>query len=146
MGSIIKLTFQKMKYTIFIFLGLLFLACDENDVMPAYEKKGTATATVATIAVSNDEPESGETITLTLMYVNPTSDPIESVVLMAKIGSGDYTILQTFDGQSSEKDVEITEEVQYVAPDPGAEVTFDMVITSQKEYPQIKRTSIEVVE
>ena len=133
-----------MKYTIFILLGILFFSCDENDVMPAYEKKGTATATVAELSVSNDEPEPGETITVTLMYVNPTSDPLESVVLKAKIGSGDYTTLQTFDGQSSEKDVEIIEEVEYLAPGPGVEVTFDMVITSQKEYPQIKRTSIEV--
>lgn len=133
-----------MKYTIFILLGALFLACDENDVMPAYEKKGTVTTTVASLSASNEEPASGETITLTLMYVNPTSDPLESVALKAKVGSGDYTILQSFDGQSSEKDVEIIEEVQYVAPGAGVEVTFDMVITSQKEYPLIKRTSISV--
>ena len=135
-----------MKYTIFILLGILFFACDENDIMPAYDKKGTVTSTVAVLSVSNEEPASGETITVTLMYVNPTSDPLESVVLKAKIGSGDYTTLQTFDGQSSQMDVEIMEEVQYIAPAPGVEVTFDMVITSQKEYPQIKRASSEVGE
>jgi hypothetical protein len=78
------------------------------------------------------------------MYVNPTSDPLESVALKAKVGSGDYMILQSFDGQSSEKDVEIIEEVQYVAPSAGTDVTFDLVITSQKEYPLIKRTSVTV--
>lgn len=130
-----------------IFLSsMIFFSCDENDVMPAYEKKGTATATVATLTASDDEPESGETITLSLMYVNPTSDPIETIVLKAKVGSGDYTTLQTYDGQSSEKDVQIFQEVTYVAPAPGTEVIFDMVITSQKEYPQIKRTSIEVAD
>ena len=127
-----------------ILLLSIFFACEENEVMPSFSTKGTTTATVATITASKASPLAGETITLTLEYVNPTSDPINTIVLKAKVGSADYVTLQTFDEQSSEKDTSIKREASYVAPAAGSKVTFDMVISSEKEYSQIKRTSITV--
>jgi outer membrane protein assembly factor BamA len=133
-----------MKNLIYILASILLFSCDENEILPRYEKKGTATATVAAIEVSNDEPEPGEKVTITLMYVNPTSDPVATVELRYKVGSGNYSVLQTFDENTGPRDETITREINYVAPDAGTAVTFDMVITSQKEYPQIMRVSIEV--
>lgn len=133
-----------MKKLIYILAFTLLFSCNENEIMPAYQKKGTTTATVAAIEISNDEPEPGETVTITLMYVNPTSDPVATVELKYKVGSASYSVLQTFDENAGTKDEAITREVNYVAPDAGTAVTFDMVITSQKEYPQIMRASIEV--
>ncbi len=127
-----------------LLLSTLFFACEENEVMPSYSKKGTTTATVATLAASKASPVAGETITLTLQYVNPTSDPVNTIVLKAKVGSADYVTLQTFEEQSSEKNVSITRTATYVAPAAGTKVTFDMIISSQKEYSQIKRVSITV--
>ena len=127
-----------------ILLLSIFFGCEENDVMPFSSTKGTTTATVATITASKASPLAGETITLTLEYVNPTSDPINTIVLKAKVGSADYVTLQTFDEQSSEKDTFIKREASYMAPAAGSKVTFDMIISSGKEYSQIKRTSITV--
>jgi hypothetical protein len=143
-GSI-TINITAMKNLIYILACVLLLSCDENEIMPAYEMKGTTTSTVATIGVSNDEPDPGETIAITLAYVNPTSDPLATVELRYKVGSGTYAVLQTFNEEAGAKDEEITREVNYTAPDAGV-VTFDMVITSQKEYPQIMRASIEVAD
>jgi hypothetical protein len=134
-----------MKNLIYILACLLLFSCDNNEIMPAYEKKGTTTSTVATIAVSNDEPDPGETVAITLSYVSPTSDPVATVELRYKVGTGSYAVLQTFNEDTGPKDETITREVNYIAPDAGV-VTFDMVITSQKEYPQIMRASIEVAD
>jgi hypothetical protein len=127
-------------------LSLVFFlaACDENEVLPDYTKKGTATATVASITASNAKPVAAEEVTLTLTFVNPSADPLKTVVLKAQVGTGDYTEIESFDEQSGEKDKEVTRTVTYVAPASGTKVTFDMVITSQKEYPQVKRTSFTV--
>ena len=134
-----------MKNLIYTLACFLLFSCDENEIMPAYEKKGTTTSTVATIEVSNDEPDPGETIAITLSYVNPTSDPVATVELRYKVGSGSYAVLQTFNEGTGPMNETITREVNYIAPDAGV-VTFDMVITSQKEYPQIMRASIEVAD
>ncbi|HEX6227532.1 MAG TPA: hypothetical protein VFZ52_24110 [Chryseolinea sp.] len=133
-----------MKTLIYILGCALLFSCDENDIMPAYEQKGTTTSTVATIGVSNEEPEAGETVTISLMYVNPSSDPLATVEIKYKIGSGSYSILQTFDEGTGPRDESVTREINYVAPAAGSTVTFDMVLTSQKDYPQIMRTSLEV--
>jgi hypothetical protein len=135
-----------MKNLIYIMSCLLIFGCDENTIMPAYEKVGSTTSTVAAIQVSNDEPAPGETVTITMMYVNPTSDPLTSVELKAKQGSGSYEVLEIYDENTGGKDVEINHELTYVAPAAGTEVTFDLVITSQKEYPQIMRASFEVAD
>jgi hypothetical protein len=143
-GSI-NINITNMKNLIYILACVLLFSCDENEIMPAYEKKGTTTSTVATIEISNDEPDPGETIAITLAYVSPTSDPVATVELRYKVGSGTYALLQTFNEDAGAKDEEITREVTYIVPDAGV-VTFDMVITSQKEYPQIMRASIEVAD
>src|SRR5688572_2391667 len=133
-----------MKNLIYILAGILLFSCDENEIVPSYQKKGTTTATVATIEVSNEEPEPGEIVTIALMYVNPSSDPVATVELKYKVGSTSYSVLQTFDENAGPKDEAINREISYVAPAAGTAVTFDMVITSQKDYPQIMRVSIEV--
>jgi outer membrane lipopolysaccharide assembly protein LptE/RlpB len=67
------------------------------------------------------------------------------VVLKAKIGSADYAEVQTFDENSAATEKEIIHEVPYtVTAAKGTVITFDMVITSQKEYPQIKRSAVTV--
>jgi hypothetical protein len=126
-------------------IAIAFIACDENEIMPSYTKAGTATTTVATITPSKTKAAKSEPIAITLRYVNPAADPIQSVELKAKIGAtGNYVTVQTFDAQSANKDAEITHQVTYVTPATAATVTFDMVITSQKEFPQIKRATVTV--
>ena len=125
-----------------LILTVILLSCDENDIMPSYETKGTGTSTVATISASNTAPLAGESITLTMDFVNPASDPIVTVSLRARIGSGTFTEIQSFDEQSAATDTEISHVVNYVTPSTPGSVTFEMVITSGKEYPQIRRTSI----
>jgi hypothetical protein len=136
------------KYNIYLALIILataLIGCDENEIMPKYSKLGTATATVATVVPSKTTATFSETITLTMKFVNLSSDPVQQVTLRAKVGAGGtYTDVQTFDEQSAAKDAEITHVVNYVTPASAATVTFDMVITSQKEYPQVKRTSVTV--
>lgn len=127
-----------------LILSVVLLACDENEVMPDYQKTGTTTATVATITASNTAPLVGQPVTLTLTYVNPSSDPVKTIVLRARVGSGSYTDLETFDEQSAPKDTEISHDVTYLTPAAPGTVTFEMVISSQKEYPQISRASISV--
>ncbi|MEJ1237203.1 hypothetical protein WBG78_03680 [Chryseolinea sp. T2] len=125
-------------------LALASVACEENEVLPGYQKKGTTTTTVATISSSNAKPAKATDITLTLKYVNPLADPVKTVELRAKVGSGTYATVQTFDTQSDTKDTEVTREVVYTTPGVSGTVTFDMVITSQMPYPQIQRTSVSV--
>jgi hypothetical protein len=132
-------------------IGILLLvtasvlaACEDNDIMPDYQQKGTATTTVATITPSNAKPAKATNITITLTYVNPGADPIKTVELKAKVGSGSYATVQTFDAQSDAKDTEVKREVTYMTPNASGTVTFDMVITSQMAYPQIKRTTVSV--
>jgi hypothetical protein len=127
-----------------VMLSVALFACDDNDIMPAYQKKGTTTATVASITVSNASPSAGQSINLTLDFINPASDPVTTVVLRARQGSGTFSDIQSFDEQSAAKDVEISHEVTYVTPASPGTVTFEMVISSQKEYAQIRRTSISV--
>ena len=119
-------------------------SCDENEIMPRYQKKGTVTSTVATITSSNAKPAKAADITITLKYVNPTADPLKSIELKAKIGSGTYTTIQTFDAQSDAKDSEVIRQVTYTTPNTAGTVTFDMVITSQMPYPQVVRSAVSV--
>lgn len=131
-----------MKNLIIILLGLVFLACEDNQVLPDYEKKGTATATVATITPSNASPLAGETVTITVKYINPASDPVKSITVSAKVGSEAYQVIQTLDESAAPLDVMNTREFAYTAPAAGTSVSFEMKISSQREFPQIKRTSI----
>ena len=67
--------------------AIVLAACEDNDIMPDYQQKGTATTTVATITPSNAKPAKATNITISLTYVNPGSDPIKTVELKAKVGS-----------------------------------------------------------
>lgn len=127
-------------------LAMVLVACDENVVMPSFTKKGTATATIASIAPSTTTPAASASIILTIKYVNPSSDPLSQITVKAQVGSGAvYSDVQTFNVQSDERDKEVTQTVNYIVPaTAGTKVTFDMVITSRKEYPQVKRTSVTV--
>lgn len=134
---------KKMKsLTYIIVLSFVALSCDENEIMPSYQKKGSTTNTVATLTASKTSPLPGESITITMEFVNPASDPIANVVLRARVGSGSFKDIQTFDENSAAKDTEISHEVNYVMPATPGTVTFEMVISSQMEYPQVRRTAV----
>lgn len=141
---------MKIYNKIMALLVLLFAfsACEENDVLPDYELVGTATATLADISVSNDEPLSGEEITVTLYYVNRPDDPATQIELLEQIGDGDFTTETTLDESSAVADQEITRTYTYTVPDveAGTEITLDMLLSSQnREFPQRERVNIEVV-
>lgn len=136
---------KNLRILLAIFLPAVVLtACDENEIMPAYQKKGTTTNTIATITSSDTRPIKLTDITITLKYVNPASDPLQTVEVKAKVGSGAYTTVQTFDVQSDPLDAESTRSLTYTTPDASGTVTFDMVIMSKAPYPQIKRTTVTV--
>ena len=126
-------------------LVAVMVSCEENEVVPDSAKQGEVTATTASIAFSNAKPVMSEAITVTLKFVNLSEDNIKSVLLKAKVGSADYVSIQTFDESSAAADTEITHEVPYVVTaSKGTAITFDMIVTSQKEYPLTRRTSITV--
>ena len=128
-----------------LMLLVALMSCDDNEIVPDYEMKGTSTSTVASITVSNTKPVVTETITTTVSFVNPSDDPVKSVVLKAKVGSEAYIDVQSFDESSAAKEKKITHEVQYsVSAAAGTAIVFDMVITSQKEFPQVIRTTVTV--
>jgi hypothetical protein len=131
-------------YILIMALAITFVSCDENELMPAFSKKGTATATIASISSSNAKPLPSETITLTMMYVNPSSDPLTQITLKAKVGAAEYVDVETFNVSSVQKDAEVIQTVNYVSPASAGTVVFDMVISSQRDYPQVKRTSVAV--
>lgn len=133
---------------IFVFVSLLALAaCEKNEVLPGYEYVGTSTATLASISVSNDAPVAGEEVTITLYYVNMAEDPAAQLQLLQQIGGGDFSEISSFDESSAPVDKEVTRTFSYVVPaelDSGTVITFDMLLSSQKDFPQRERTSLEV--
>jgi hypothetical protein len=123
----------------------VMVSCEENEVVPDNTKQGEVTVTIASIASSNAKPAASETITVTLKFVNLPEDKVKSVLLKAKAGTADYTPVQTFDEGSAAAGKEIVHEVPYVVTAPkGTVITFDMIVTSQKEYPLTRRTSVTV--
>jgi hypothetical protein len=139
-----KIMKKDITYIWIMALAIACASCDENEIMPAFSKKGTATATIASIASSNTTPLPSETITLTMRYVSPSSDPLTQITLKAKVGAAEYVEIQTFNVSSVEKDAEVIQTVNYISPASAGTVIFDMVISSQKPYPQVKRTSVVV--
>lgn len=137
--------------TYFKILGLIALwalsACEKNEVLPDHAYEGTSTATLATISVSNDAPVAGEEVTITLYYVNMAEDPASQLQLLQQIGDGDFSEVTSFDESSAPVNEEITRTFSYTVPaelDSGTAVTFDMLLSSQKDFPQRERTSLEV--
>ena len=138
---------KKLIYLAAILLVFFLAACEENEIMPAFEKKGTATHTMAGLSASDDEPAPLENISLLLSYVNPSADPLKTVTLKVKVGDAASVEVQSWDVSQESKDEIYTKTVAYQAPDsPGTVILFDMVITSQREYPQIKQVEIAVAE
>jgi hypothetical protein len=129
-------------------LSLTFTACEENDLLPDYEYVGTSTATLASIGVSNDEPAPGETIEVTMTYANTVEDPASQLRVLASVDGGDFTEVTTFDESSAPTNEEISRTFSYTVPnvDDGTEIDLDMVLSTQREFPQRERTSIEVTE
>lgn len=126
-------------------LTAAMFSCEENEVVPDSARQGEVTATTASIASSNTKPIASETITVTLKFVNLSEDKVKSVLLKAKVGTADYTSVQTFDEGTAATDKEITHEVPYTVTAPkGTVITFDMIVTSQKEYPLTRRTTVTV--
>ena len=126
-------------------LAAVMFSCEENEVVPDSIMQGEVTATTASIASSNTKPIVSETITVTLKFVNLSGDKVKSVLLKAKVGTADYTPVQTFDETSAAADKEIIHEVPYsVTASKGTVITFDMIVTSQKEYPLTRRTTVTV--
>lgn len=124
--------------------GVLLAGCDENEVMPSFKTLGTATHTMADISASTTSPVPSATVTILLSYVNPSSDPLKEISVRAKVGTGSYTEIQKFSMDAEAKDALATKSFTYVAPATAATtVVFDMVITSQREYPQTQRTTIK---
>src|SRR5688572_29929511 len=129
-------------FTFLVAAGMT-ISCDENESLPPFQTVGTATSTVASITASKTNPAPGENVKLTLRYVNLGSDPIQQVVLKAKVGAGAYADVQTFNESSAAVEEEIVHEVDVVAPATTATtVVYDMVLTSGKEFPQIRRVQI----
>lgn len=125
-------------------VAISLLSCDENEVMPSFKTLGTATHTMADISSSSTAPLPSASVTILLSYVNPSSDPLKEISVRAKVGAADYVELQKFTMDSEAKDALATKSFTYVAPATAATtVVFDMVITSQREYPQIQRTTIK---
>lgn len=127
-------------------IGLLLMACDKNEVLPDYEMVGTSTATLAQISVSNDEPVAGEAITVTLYYVNLQADPVKEIKVLEQVGDGSFADLTTLDESSAQTQAEITRTLTYTVPAVAAdtEIALDMVLSSQREYPQRERVTLTV--
>jgi hypothetical protein len=142
---------MKLYRNIIALMGIacIILSCEDNEVLPDYEKVGTSTATLASISVSNEEPLPGEEVVVTMNYVNLAEDPLTEMELLVKVGDGDFSTLTTLDESSAEVSEEITRTFTYTVPTVDFEtvITLDMVLSSQNsEFPQRERATIEVTE
>lgn len=138
-----------MKNHIKILLSLLVLipfisSCDENDPTPDYEVIGRSYTTIADVSVSEEEPEAGSSVTVTLYYVNYSEDPAQSVTLIAE-RDGSQTTLQTFD-ESGASTGERTLTYTYNVPGDasGESITFIGEFRSNLEFPQVEQAGIDV--
>lgn len=137
-----------MKKIIYFLAPLLVViaACEENEEIPDLETVGTATATVVELGLSNEEPEPGEDVTLSINYVNSASDPASQIEVLEKIGEGEFTQLTQLDESSASTDSEVNRTVTYTVPalDSGTVITLDMLLRTQREFPQRERISLTV--
>lgn len=130
-----------------LLLVFFFVSCEENEIMPNYTKVGTSTSTIVTVSLSNDEPLPSEMVEVTVSYVNPSVDPLQSVILMVRSGNGEFVELESWNVTSETKDQLITHSLNYQAPDtPDTSVAFEVIISSGKDFGQRKRTSFTVKE
>ncbi len=136
-------------YHLFILLatGLLTVACEKNEVLPDYALAGTSTVTLADISVSNEKPVAGEQVSVTLYYVNVGEDPAKQITLLEKVGGSDtFTEIVTLDESSAAVNAEVTRTFTYTVPavPSKTDIVIDMVLRSQKEFPQRERVTLTV--
>lgn len=127
-------------------ISFLMMACEENEVLPDHQTVGTSTATVAGISVSNETPAPGEQVTVTINYVNLSEDPAQRIQILEKIGEeGSFAELTSFDASSDPVNEEVTQTFTYTVPAVSeTTVLLDMVLTSQREFPQRERAALSV--
>jgi len=125
-------------------MAMLFVACEENEVMPGYQQKRTATHTAASLTVSDDEPTERDIVTILMTYVHLSSDPLTQIQLKAKVDAADYVVVHTITPSAADLDREVSTTFNYEAPMGAATVVLDMVLSSGKEYPQILRVTLDI--
>lgn len=118
-------------------------ACVENTVVPDYELVGSSYATIVNLKVSNDEPIAGESVEISITYVNYDKDPLLQLTFESEVDGGARTTLSTIDERDAAKNAEITHKLTYIVPD-GEDVNIYAVLQSQKEFPQIEMVSLEI--
>ena len=137
-----------MKYILYLLatLTITLTACEENEALPDLQTVGTSTATLVELALSNETPEPGENVTLAISYVNMAEDPASQIEVLEQVGEGDFTSLTQLDESSAAPDSEITRTVTYTVPalDSGTVVTLDMLLSTQREFPQRERIELTV--
>ncbi|WKN41313.1 hypothetical protein [Tunicatimonas pelagia] len=136
---------KEITYLLLTFF-VLVMACEENEELPGLQTVGTSTATVVEYSLSNDEPQPGENVTLSINYVNPVDDPATQIEILEQIGNGDFTALTQLDESSANSGSEVSRTVSYTVPalDSGTVVTLDMLLRTQREFPQRERVELTV--
>lgn len=138
---------KQLKYFPLLLLVALLPGCEENEIMPSYTKVGTSTSTVVMIALPDDPITPSQMVEVSVSYVNPTEDPLQSATLSARVDGGNFVQLESWNVTSETKDELITHTVMYEAPATvGAEVVFEVILTSGAEYEQRKRSSFDVAD
>lgn len=133
----------KHLYIVILLMVLALAGCDENDVLPDYKVVGDAYATVVDFGVSNDEPAAGETVQITLSYVNYKEDPLTSLTFYEQVDGGDRTQISTLDESSAPIDAQVERSFNYTVP-AASDVTIYVELQSAKEYPQVEKVDISV--
>ena len=137
-----------MKKIIYLLIPIFVIAvaCEENEQLPDLQTIGTSTATVVELSLSNDEPIPGESVTLDISYVNPPSDPATQIEVLQQVDDGDFTSLTQLDESSAAAGTQVSRSVNYTVPalDSGTVVTLDMLLSTQREFPQRERISLTV--
>lgn len=153
-GSIIIKTKIMQQITNYLVRSILTLgavvsiSCEENNLVPDYAYVGTSTATIFTLSVSNDEPVAGEEITINVNYVNQSEDPAEELQVVVDINDAGFTTLATTDESSAAAGSEVTKSFNYQVPSvaSGTDIVFDVLLSTQRMFPQRERLTIEVTE
>ncbi|ELR68858.1 hypothetical protein C900_05684 [Fulvivirga imtechensis AK7] len=133
----------KRIYFIAAWMLLTIIACDENDVLPGHSVVGEAYATNVDFTVDNNNPVVGETVEITLSYVNYSEDPIASVTFLQRIDGGSRTEISSMDENNAPIDEEVVRTFDYTVP-AGAKVTIFVELRSAKAFPQVEKIELSV--
>lgn len=134
--------------TILLVSSGLATSCEEADPVPGYEYVGTAAATLFSVSVSNEEPAPGEEVVITINYVNRADDPASELQALVKVGEEDFTQLNVSDESGAAPGEEIVRTFAYQVPEveSGTTIAFDLLLTTQRMFPQRERVSFDVAE